>query len=305
MGTGKVTRRLEPEELTTQIPKIFKGLSKISNAYSEIKNKNKHSHLFGKNFLLPRIGTSASEDFFKTLSQISQFNSFLLHLVTVVEHVYSLIDSMTTLPSGGRIEAIDREKGTSYGIDPPCEAAIKEFHENRHFLQDVLHVRIIENYLTYLSSLLFEIFVQRPETMKSEEKIDIETVLSNDSLKGLIRVIAEKKISSLSYDSFKGIYKYFKTKFNLNVCKETHIGKIVEVIEIRNIIVHNRSIIDENFIRRTGNDPALKGTCIVPTFDCVRDTAHILSESVKTLDLTARRKLKLKGRRFKKATVTK
>ena len=62
-------------------------------------------------------------------------------------------------------------------------------------------MRHVENFLNYLSSLLNEIFIQRPEILKSSEKIDLEIVLGHSSIEDLVQTIAERKVENLSYKS--------------------------------------------------------------------------------------------------------
>ena len=53
---------------------------------------------------------------------------------------------------------------------------IDELKNNRQVLLEIVLVRHIENYLNYLSGLLFEVFRQRPETLKSSERVELATV---------------------------------------------------------------------------------------------------------------------------------
>ena len=59
---------------------------------------------------------------------------------------------------------------------------IDELKNNRQVLLEIVLVRHIENYLNFLSGLLFEVFRQRPETLKSSERVELATVLRYESL---------------------------------------------------------------------------------------------------------------------------
>jgi hypothetical protein len=114
----------------------------------------------------------------------------------------------------------------------------------------------------------------------------------------MVRTIAEKKISSLAYSSFRELSTYFSEHFKLNICSESAAKNITLAIELRNISVHNRCKIDQRFIERTKYDPTKKGKVAIIDLEFINRIVPILIESVRTLDTTARGKLKLRGKRF-------
>ena len=250
--------------------------------------------------VFPKIGSKPCEEFFKSLSMIDSYLSFIFELVARLESVYSRIDHMTTLPGGEKIQYKDENTGKEYAVKPPRNRFFYALMENQQFIFEVILVRLVENYLNYLSSLLYEIFIEeRPETMKSSEKIELSSVLSHDSFKSLVRTIAEKKIANLTYSSFKDLSTYFSDQFKLSICKTTSAKNIILAIELRNISVHNRCKMDERFIERTRYDATKKGNVAIIDMEFINKIVPILVESVTTLDTSARRKLKLRGKRFK------
>jgi hypothetical protein len=166
------------------------------------------------------------------------------------------------------------------------------------FLHEVILVRHVENYLNYITGLLFEIFTQRPEILRSNEKIDFETILSHDSIKDLVLTIAERKVSTLSYKSFNDLSDYFKDQFGLQLFNSDTLPKVIEWIETRNISVHNGCIINERYIKRASAKPESLGQVRKLDLKTIEDLSPVLANSVKALDTSARRKLKIKGIRF-------
>jgi hypothetical protein len=295
-GTGFVQRSIPLGEALAILQTIFKKLSEVSKEATDFKVT---SLLTKKKFVFPKVGTKPCEDYFKSLSEIDSYLSFIVELVSRIESIYSTIDHITSLPGGEKIHYKDEKTGKDYRIKtPPRYSFMYAFSKKQQFIMEVILVRLVENYLNYLSSLLYEIFIQKPETMKSGEKIEISSVLSHDSFKSLIRTIAEKKISNLTYSSFKDLSTFFSEQFKLRICSDAATQNITLAIELRNISVHNRCKIDQRFIERTKYDPTKKGKVAIIDLELINNLVSIFVESVMTLDTNARNKLKLRGKRF-------
>ncbi|NBB80419.1 MAG: hypothetical protein GVY36_13425 [Verrucomicrobia bacterium] len=178
------------------------------------------------------------------------------------------------------------------------EGMVGVLKKNRQVLLEIVLVRHVENYLNYLSGVLFEIFRQRPETLRSSEQVALSDVLSHSSLDQFIHAEAEKRVNRLSYSSFGELSDYFLERFSLQLFPEDEKSLVIEAIEIRNISVHNRCIVNERFCNRTGMDPKKIGKRKELFIDTLNQVVPILFAGVRALDKNARRKLKLKGKRF-------
>lgn len=257
----------------------------------------KKSHLFlsTESISYPRLGTKACQEFFLSLSQINAFFSYVVNMASHIDYVSEMAEKALTLPNGRRI-MLTKDVGKPR---PPKIKAIDYLKEKHlQFLLEILIVRLVDNYLNYLASLLFEIFIQRPETLKSSETINLETVLSHESIDSLVRAIAERKIEELGYRSFNDLSKYFIEKFKLKLCRDEDFPKLIEAIAVRNISVHNRCIANKRFILQTGVDASWLGRGVEFGLEYIQNNAFIFANSSKSLDVEARKKLKLKAIRF-------
>ena len=171
--------------------------------------------------------------------------------------------------------------------------------EKGQFFLEVIFVRHIENYLNYLSSLLFEIFTQRPETLRSSEKVEVSFVLGCTSINDIIRALAERKVEGLSYESVAELSTFFHDRFNLDLFSTLEIDIVVEAIETRNISVHNRCIVNGRYLTRTRRDKSLIGKRRNIYFSDIEKIVPLLGEAVKRLDKHAQAKLRLRGTRFR------
>jgi len=242
---------------------------------------------------LPKIGTVALRDFFLSWAEINVFFHLILHMVSYIEEESErILDARVDGASDD--EEYDRLMQERESWRGP--AALLE--ERQQFLFEVILVRHVENYLNYLSGLLFHIFTQRPETLKSSEMIKVETVLSHDNMDDLIRTIAQRKVDSLSYQSFKDLINYFSGQFGLALVPQGQVASVAEAVETRNISVHNRCIINKRYVKKTGAPISVIGDRRDLSMGDIATLVPLLANGVRTLDRQARKKWKLRATRF-------
>ena len=240
---------------------------------------------------VPSRGSDALLDFLSSYRQINSFIAYLLHLVGSVEFTgvtahNALVD--TEHDPVKKQQLIDAWAGR--------RSPVNKLKTHRQFLLEVILVRHVENYLNFLSALLKEIFEAKPETLRSSEKIDLETVLRHASIDDLVRTVAERKVESLSYSSFSDLAEYFQERFHINLLTKEHEALVVDAIETRNISVHNRCHIDRRYVIRTKGDASQIGKIRGLNIDTVETIAICLASSAVAVDKTARKHLGVRGR---------
>lgn len=224
---------------------------------------------------------------------IHRFFNWLLHMTAHIDHASEQAHVVLVETASSDEERIRLEEQWKARVSP-----IEELKRQRQFLLEVILVRHIENYLNYLSGLLYEIFVQRPETLRSSDRVEIEHVLRHDSIESLVKEIAERKVESLSYSGFSELCAFFSERFKLVVASGDDLRALIEAIEIRNISVHNRCIVNKRFIARTGESELNLGKKKVLGIDRIERVVHLLAERVRALDSDARRRLNVRATRF-------
>ena len=166
---------------------------------------------------------------------------------------------------------------------------------NRQLFVEIILSRHIDNYLNYLSEVLSEIYIQKPETLRSSEKIlSIDNILDHASIADLIKTVSEKKVESLSYKSFGDLYDFFYEKFKVDIFMFDK-DIIIEAIETRNIAIHNRCIINERYCIRTDTDYKNIGQLRTLGVKELDDIIPKINASILELDKNIRKKLKVKG----------
>ncbi len=244
---------------------------------------------------IPKTGTKAGNDFYKSWQEINQLLHFVISLVGQVEFVANTAHEALM---GGSMDEVEAKRLEDDWESRKGNRPIDELERNRQLLLEIVLVRHVENYLNYLSSLLFEIFVARPETLKSSDKVELSKVLEHESIDSLIRSLAEQKVESLSYSSFAKLAGYFVDRFNLRLADDEQAPEFTKFAEIRNISVHNRCIINSRYISRLGESDHLAGKKKLLSIEDIYKLVPLLLDMVKSLDSSARKKMRIKGVRF-------
>lgn len=116
-------------------------------------------------------------------------------------------------------------------------------------LSRIIFSSVVDNFETYLSDLLYEIYLAVPMTLKSKEQITIEEVLACSDMQEFISYYAKKKIGKLQKGSVKGFVQDNKQIEQLGVFDRGTIDKIEKILQIRHLYSHRNGIIDEKFLK--------------------------------------------------------
>lgn len=121
---------------------------------------------------------------------------------------------------------------------------------NEQLLWELVFCRQVDNFLSYLSAVLYEAFVARPEILKEKEKtIDWATVISQATIQDVVRVLAERKVEELAYKSFADLRAYFESKRGLPIGNDDDCRVVNDAIAVRNIFVHNGCVINKQYVK--------------------------------------------------------
>lgn len=258
----------------------------------------RRAHLAPKKHL-PRSGTRATVGFFASWAEINRFFHFVLDLVHVVENTSQIAHQALVETEH------DEEKRKQIQAEWNKRiSAVEKLRINRQFFMEVILVRHIENFLNYVAALLYDIFVTRPETLRSSDKLEVASVLQHDSIESLILDVAERKVESLSYSSFGDLSQFFRERFHLILADGEQMKLLLEAIETRNISVHNRCVMNKRYISRLELGPENLGKKRALGIEYLDEVVPMLAELVRAIDKQARVKLKLRGFRFAKTIMT-
>jgi len=125
---------------------------------------------------------------------------------------------------------------------------------------EVWITRDVDSFEFYLTELLRELFVQRPETLKTSDSVTVKEVLEAGTLDAFIKEVAEKRVLTLAFGGLRSITDYLERQLGLSIDRTTPSFTLsTEAVEVRNIIAHNAGLVSDLFLRRTGRSDLKAG----------------------------------------------
>jgi hypothetical protein len=223
----------------------------------------------------PDVASSALKEFTVTEAEIKDFIAFIslsaYRLDLNAKIAREVLDGVS-------LEDVDKSPDNVTG------SATKQLMRHRKFIIHTMLIRNVDNFLNYITAVLLEIFKAKPESLRSSEKIEIDVILSSPDLESAHRAIAERKVNELSYKSLKDLSDYFESRFNTPIAPANELILLLEIVEIRNVIIHNRGIINKTFLKRVNLPKYVEGEALDLGINELEHFALILSQTAQALD---------------------
>jgi len=170
----------------------------------------------------------------------------------------------------------------------------KRFRPHIRLVLEMMMCRAVDNFLCYISGLLALIFTTMPETMRTSETIKIKDVLVHNSMKELIHALAEERVNKLSYHGMKELQEWLSNQLGFILfLSEPSLNEAIRIIEIRNLLVHNRGLINNVILTRVPTLQYEVGERIKIDVRDAFDNINFLALSVSDIDVRASKKFQL------------
>src|ERR1035437_2464499 len=158
-------------------------------------------------------------------------------------------------------------------------------------LMRILFSSCADTFETFMSDLLYEIYLAKPQTLKSEATVTVKEVLDCSDMQEFITRYAKEKLTKLQRGSVKGFIADNKAIKSLNVFDATRIEEIEKILQIRHLYTHQNGIIDEKFrksfpLTKVNDEYRM-------TLDEFLDRFDYLAQAIEAVDEAARKDFKL------------
>jgi hypothetical protein len=121
------------------------------------------------------------------------------------------------------------------------------------FFNEIAISRDVDHFEIYLTQILYRIFRERPETLRTSDQLKYADILECSNMDDLLHLLAEKKTIGLAYSGYVGIRQFLEKSLGLPLSRNSKMEHVItEAIEVRNIIVHNKGLVNRSFQQRTG-----------------------------------------------------
>ncbi|MGK5085898.1 ATP-binding protein [Bdellovibrionota bacterium FG-1] len=116
-------------------------------------------------------------------------------------------------------------------------------------LMRILFSSCTDNFETYLSDLLYEIYLAKPDTLKSAAQVTLKEVLDCSDMQEFVDFYAKKKLAKLQRGSVKGFITENPQIASLGVLTDAYQEGIEKLLQIRHLYSHRNGIVDERFLQ--------------------------------------------------------
>lgn len=125
--------------------------------------------------------------------------------------------------------------------------------KHKEYFAEMTTVYIVSLLEAFLKNYLKTIFIYKPETLKTKSQITFDVICSHRSMKALILTLAQSEVDMLGYGSIEDMQECYDKRFKCNFNLFESWNEIVESSYRRNIIVHNRGIINNKYKQKFKN----------------------------------------------------
>jgi hypothetical protein len=181
-------------------------------------------------------------------------------------------------------------------LQAPPDGAVAQMKLHTRYLSEMDFCRAVNSFQTYLAELLTMIFEAHPGMLKSDKKmVTRQFCIEHHTANDLISALAEQTVHELTYQSLDDLAEFFQKFLHLPLfTRQEDLRQVLLYVDIRNIITHNRGIVNRFFLQRHPDFPAALGTPIV--FESDREVSEIagsLLSRARELDSRAAAKFRL------------
>lgn len=168
----------------------------------------------------------------------------------------------------------------------PISPGTKTESNEGKILFRILFSSCADNFETYLSDLLYEIYLANPHTLKSGSTITVKEVLDCSDIQEFINYYAKKKLSKLQRGSVKGFISDNKQISSLNAITKIQQDELEKILQIRHLYAHKNGIVDDKFLSYFPEQFNLNETHEM-TLDDFLNYLNYLAKTVMTIDKAA------------------
>jgi hypothetical protein len=126
--------------------------------------------------------------------------------------------------------------------------ATRALRQLRQELLEMLVSRAVDNFQVYLVSAVRIVLRKEPRILSDrKQELTLGHILKFESIEALSREIIEAKLNALSYEGFGELKAWCAQRSIPLLVPHGQDDRVVELIALRNIIIHNRGCVDERY----------------------------------------------------------
>lgn len=195
------------------------------------------------------------------------------------------------------LNALGRGEGSGSEVVANIRKSLSNIPVLKHgrLLAQMQLTRSVDSFQSYISELLALIYHTKPDMLKTDQAtMTIAEILSYGSRDELVAVMVERRVNDLAYKGLRELSDDLKKRIKFDLFPDTtHMEMAFRIIAIRNLIVHNRGIIDRRFVSKLPEYQTHLGEPIALSIAHVNEYHKFLLNAAGDIDERARKKYNL------------
>jgi hypothetical protein len=231
--------------------------------------------------LPPAVMTAPCQRYFEDNLSLTAFVGFVSHLATERDET-AKVAAQALYETAHDDDERERHRVI---LERGGVGALKTLRSFAQLLLKLVAARGADDFLLYISELLALVFRSRPETLRSSEQVRLDLILQHDTMEDLVSDLAERKVQALSYQGMRSVATWVEERLGLKLlANPASLDRAVRIVEVRNLIAHNRAVVNRLFLTRIPDGPAAIGDVLNLNVDDVFDDLEFLGQAVADLD---------------------
>jgi|SRR3989304_2990892 len=236
----------------------------------------------------PKDGTIAAQGYFGAAISAFRLLDFIVDLVTRIDRV--AYRARQVLEGSHQCKSLE----PSALATTDAGRATKFLRQNKQILLELFLTRLVDNFQTYLVDLVRAVLHSKPAMLSTSQRaLTLEELLKYDRIEDLVHDIVERQVNDLAYEGFIQLRSWCEKRgLEVNV-PDTDVDAVVELIATRNVIAHNRGLVDEKYLRAVPNPRFRLGEVRSIHVDDLFSALGLLNQVVAGTDRLAAEKFQL------------
>jgi hypothetical protein len=170
-----------------------------------------------------------------------------------IDRLSTIFKTSRTSCTAARAKLLDHYESVLLILDDlsklvyPKGATVPTDNAEGKMLMRILFSSCADNFEIFMSDLLYEIYLAKPETLKSNAQVTVKEVLDCTDMQEFITRYAKSKLKKLQRGSVKGFIADNKLIKSLGVFDAATQEEIEKLLQIRHLYAHQNGLVDERF----------------------------------------------------------
>lgn len=131
----------------------------------------------------------------------------------------------------------------------------------RGYVTGQLAEATFQQFISIFENFVFELLrlwlIEHPESLRRKQ-VDLESVLNAPDKDAIKRLVIEKQVVSIMYNSPKEWFRYLESKVKLGCPTSDEIDRFAEAKATRDALVHNRGVANKIYVSKSGAQARFK-----------------------------------------------